>query len=241
MVRLLGDLLGFDGLTYRRASVEIGGEAFAISHRNGDDLNSTPVHIVAIDQRLDRRNGHGRRSPYSLMQEYLNRSDALWGIVTNGTHLRLLRHTVRLAKPTYLEFDLQGMIESNLYSEFVLLYRLVHATRFPPDPANPHDCLLEQYYLDGVEQDGRVREHMREGVEEGLKVLGTAFLAHPESTNLKSKVAEGRLDPEAYYRQLLRLVYRLRGCDDRRLASAHELGQLATRRRKAPPHSLVIC
>ena len=49
---------------------------------------------------------------------------------------------------------------------------------------------------------------MRKGVEECLKVLGTAFLKHPESESLRQKLSDGRLDTAGYYRQLLRLVYR---------------------------------
>ena len=62
--------------------------------------------------------------------EYLNRSYMLWGIVTNGSKLRLLRNVIRISKPTYLEFDLEGMVSGNLYSEFVLLYRLLHPPGF---------------------------------------------------------------------------------------------------------------
>jgi len=146
------ELLGFDSPIIQRASAEVGGDRYFISHRAGDFADAPPVHIVAIDQRLDRRDGPGRRSPHALVQEYLNRSDALWGIVTNGEELRLLRDTARLSKPTYLGFDLAGMMEGNLYSEFVLLYRLLHVSRFPREVASAHECLLEQYYQQGIER-----------------------------------------------------------------------------------------
>ena len=76
------------------------------------------MHIVAHDQDLDRR-GEARQSPHALVQDYLNRADALWGVVTNGRQLRLLRDSKRFAKPTYIEFDLEAMVAGNLYSEFV--------------------------------------------------------------------------------------------------------------------------
>ena len=202
------ELLGFYKLQLQRASLEAGGESFFISHLAGEDAGAPPVHIAVIDQDLDRRDG-ARRSPHALVQDYLNRSDALWGIVTNGRRLRLLRDSARLAKPTYLEFDLEGMIASNLYSEFVLLYRLLHASRFPRDGATAHECLLERYYQQGIDEGGRVRDKLRDGVQEALKIVGTAFLAHPDSGALREKFARNHIDAPRYYRQLLRLVYRL--------------------------------
>jgi hypothetical protein len=188
------ELLGFGHLVVQRTSAEAGGETFFISHRAGEDPVAPPVHIVAVDEDLDRRGATGRRSPHSAVQEFLNRSDALWGITTNGRRLRLLRDTARLARPTYLEFDLEGMVEGNLYSEFVLLYRLMHASRFPRDGASPHECLLESYYQQGIDEGGRVRDKLRDGVEEALKMLGTAFLSHPDSDELRHRFAGSSLD-----------------------------------------------
>lgn len=214
----LMERLGFE-LELQRASAEVGGQQYRISHRAGSDPDAPPVHVVAIEQELDRRNG-ARRSSHALVQEYLNRSDALWGIVTNGKRLRLLRDTTRFVKPTYLEFDLEGMIEGNLYSEFVLLYRLIHASRFPSDGAAAHECLLESYYQQGIDEGSRVRDKLRDGVEQALRVLGSAFLAHPESGPLRDKFERGQMDAPRYYRQLLRLVYRflfLMVAEERRL------------------------
>ena len=199
--------LGFQNVVFQRAATTAGNDSYAISHRVGSESDATAVHIVALDQRLDAR--EGRRSPHALVQEYLNRSDSIWAILTNGSQLRLLRDTARLAKPTYVEFDLEAMVESNLYSEFVLLYRLIHASRFRVPGAAGHECLLEHYYQQGIEQGGRVRDKLRDGVVEALNTLGSAFLSHPESSTLRARFDAGSLDAASYYRQLLRLVYRL--------------------------------
>ena len=167
----------------------------------------TPVHIVAVDQGLDERSGRGR-TPHALVQDYLNRSDSLWGMVTNGAKLRLLRDSARLSKPTYLEFNIQAMIEGNAYSEFVALYRLLHATRLPHSGMEPHECLLESYYNQGIEEGGRVREKLRDGVRNALEVLGSALVQHPDSEALREALS-GRLDDTTYYRQLLNFVYRM--------------------------------
>ena len=203
------ELLGFDHLVLQRASAEAGGETFFISHRAGEDPDAPPVHIVSLEEDLDKRGATGRLSPHAAVQGYLNRADALWGLTTNGRQLRLLRDTTRFSKPTYLEFNIEGMIDENLYGEFVLLYRLLHASRFPRDGAAAHECLLERYYQQGIDEGTRVRDKLRDGVQEALKVLGTAFLAHPDSQALRERVEAGGLDEQSYYRQLLRLVYRL--------------------------------
>ena len=216
------ELLAFPSLEYQRAAVDAGGASFPISHRTHSAENATPIHIIAVDQDIDHREG-GRRTPHALVQDFLNRSEALWGVATNGAKLRLLRNSVRLSKPTYLEFDIQAMIEGNAYSEFVVLYRLLHATRFPRDGVEPHECLLEDYYTQGIEGGGRVREKLRDGVKRALEVLGTALVRHPSSETLRNAIQAGRLDETGYYRQLLNFVYRmlfLMVAEERKLLSA---------------------
>jgi hypothetical protein len=77
-------------LAFQRAAAAAGGGTFMISHRLGVDPDASPVHIVSCEHELDRR-GDAARSAHALVQDYLNRSNALWGIVTNGMKLRLLR------------------------------------------------------------------------------------------------------------------------------------------------------
>jgi hypothetical protein len=202
-------LLGYE-LEYQPRAFEIDGLTFAISHTltpSPSATHPTPVHIVGWRQDLGRvaPSGRPRLSPHALVQEYLNRSEALWGIVTNGRVLRLLRDSTFVRRQAYLEFDLEGLFEQERFADFVLLYRLLHRTRLPAE-GRAEDCLLEKYYQHAIEQGGRVREHLREGVENCLTLLANGFLAHPQSANLRQWVQrEGAL---ALYQQLLRLVYR---------------------------------
>jgi hypothetical protein len=55
------------------------------------------------------------------LQEYLNYSDVLWGIVTNGRELRLLRNSARSSRPSYVAVDVETILDGNLYNEFVLV------------------------------------------------------------------------------------------------------------------------
>jgi hypothetical protein len=199
-------LLGYD-LDYRRAALHAGGGSFPISHVAGEEEGAPPVHIVAHDEKLDERD-KARQSPHALVQDYLNRSDSLWGVVTNGRKLRLLRDSNRFARPTYVEFDLEAMVVGNLYSEFVVLFRLVHRTRLPEGTADAHESWLERYYQQGIAEGGRVRERLSQGVHQALLTLGSGFLTHPGSAKLRDALGTS-IDEAEYYRQLLRLVYRL--------------------------------
>ena len=201
------ELLDYPELLYQQSELEAGGATFPISYLTGTWENAAPIHIVGINQSLDQRADRGR-TPHSLTQDYLNRSEALWGMVSNGAKLRLLRDSTRLSKPTYLEFDIQAMMEGNAYGDFAALYRLLHATRLPQRGMAPHECLLENYYNQGIEEGGRVREKLRDGVKTALEVLGTALVQHPENEALRETLRT-RLNQDQYYRQLLNFVYRI--------------------------------
>ena len=205
LIPFLG-LLGYE-LRYNPKSYERGGMRFGISHRAGEAEDAPPVHIVGFRRSLDRMDpgGRPRISPHALTQEFLNRSDHLWGIVTNGRVLRLLRQTSLLRRQAYVEFDLEAIFEAEgdaHFNDFVLLYRLLHRTRLPRGIADASDCWLERYYRDALEQGNRARDRLRAGVERCLELLGTGFLR-----------ANGGLpyqeDPASlFYADLLRLVYR---------------------------------
>jgi hypothetical protein len=201
--------LGWDKLSYMKSAAQVGGQTYAISHREGGD-SGIPVHIEGARVGLDSRppSGTPRISPQSLLQEYLNRTEHLWAIVTNGYRLRILRDSSRMSRPTYLEFDLQQMMQGEHFAEFQLFYKLIHRSRWPASMEAAPACLLERYYQQSIEEGGRVRDGLRDGVEEALKIFGNGFLQYPDNAELVSKIKAGKLTPELYYQELLRLVYR---------------------------------
>ena len=120
--------LGYGRLPSGR-SVQINGDSYPISHM----WERTPFHLVTFRQDLDRRSEVStavRRSPHSLMQEFLNRSDEhQWGIISNGLRLRILRDNASLSRAAYVEFDLEAMMSGELYAEFSLLWLVCHQSR----------------------------------------------------------------------------------------------------------------
>ncbi|MFF3442545.1 Eco57I restriction-modification methylase domain-containing protein [Streptosporangium sp. NPDC002721] len=198
--------LGFGDLAAVGASgipSDDGGKTFAISHRWGH----VPLHLVAWNAALDKRpGGAGTVPPQSLLQECLNRTDAqLWGVLTNGRRLRLLRDSSALATASYVEFDLEAIFDGELFSEFVLLYRLLHFTRFKVEEgAAPSTCWLEKWRIEAIASGTRALENHREGVQKAITALGTGFLKHPDNKALREN-----LDVDAFHAALLRLAYRL--------------------------------
>jgi hypothetical protein len=223
-------LLGYD-LRYNQRAQEIDGMTFLISHRAGEHEDAPPVHIASFRQELGRvpPSGRPRLAPHSLVQEFLNRTEHVWGIVTNGLTLRLLRDSTYVRRQAYVEFDLAAIFEEQRFEDFFVLYRLLHRTRLPSGIEDAEDCLLERYYKHSVDQGGRVRDRLRDGVEECIKQLGNAFLAHPANEELRRRVQLPPGDPHSItapklYAELLRLVYRflfLLVSEDRGLISAN--------------------
>lgn len=190
---------------------EVNGQTYAISHRDSD-LDGFPIHIMGFNDKLERRRSTGggpRLSPHGLVQEYLNQTDHLYGLVTNGLRLRLLRNSTRFSVLSFVEFDLQAMMEDELYADFALMYRLVHASRMPRTQNEAAEAILEHYHQQAVDAGARIRDRLRGKVEETIRILGNGFLRHPENHELRRLVANEELDSTRYYGVLLKLIYRL--------------------------------
>ncbi|GHD17023.1 hypothetical protein GCM10007147_05740 [Nocardiopsis kunsanensis] len=178
-------------------------KAFPLTHR----WAHVPIHVPTWATDLDRRpGGAGTAPPQSMVQEALNRtSDHLWAVLTNGRQLRLLRDSSSLATAAYVEFDLEAIFDGELFSEFVLLYRLLHASRFQVEEGQPPaTCRLEKWRTEAITSGTRALDQLRKGVQQAITILGTGFLKHPENTALRED-----LDTKALHGALLRMVYRL--------------------------------
>ncbi|RKR90549.1 N-6 DNA methylase [Micromonospora pisi] len=198
--------LGFGRLTEIGApgiTADDGGKTFAISHR----WNHVPLHLIPWNAILDKRSGGAGTVPaQSLVQECLNRSEShLWAVLTNGRQLRLLRDSSALATAAYVEFDLEAIFDGELFSEFVLLYRLLHVSRFDvAEGTAPSTCWLEKWRTEAIQTGIRALKQIRIGVQEAIALLATGFLQHPANDRLRKD-----LDTDALQHALLRFVYRL--------------------------------
>ncbi len=199
--------LGYGRLQTTKA-IGAGGQSYPVSHAWGN----VPIHLVSFRVDLDRRTpgaaGAARWAPHAMTQELLNRSEEhLWACVSNGLVLRVLRDNRAMTRQAYVEFDLQAMMDGEVYADFVLLYLLCHQSRVEAE--RPEACWLERWVEAAQREGTRALDQLRAGVEKALITLGSGFLAHPANEALRARLRAGELDAQGYYRQLLRLVYRL--------------------------------
>lgn len=208
---LLRDAFGYNLRPAR--PLEVDGRRYPVSFLAGNLPILVAPHTLGLDDAdasmAIEGSGSRCKTPFQAMQELLNASESLlWGIVSNGRQLRLLRDAASLTRPSFLEIDLVDLLGSKHYAEFANAWRLLHASRALTDTQNT-SCIWERWRHEGQQEGTRVRDGLRNGVEKALLTLGEGFLQHPSNDNLRAALDSGQLGRDAYFQQLLRLVYRL--------------------------------
>lgn len=188
---------------------QVGDRSFDIPFRDRsrDDL---PLVVVSFRDSLDKKpeNNRGSRSPHALLQEYLNHTEHAYGLVSNGLQLRLLRDSGRLSRLSYVEFDLQRIMDEQRYTDFALMYRLLHATRMPQRREEASTSFIEQYHQQGLADGERIREDLSKAVEKAIKAFADGFLADPRNAAYAVTLRDQQA-LDTFYHELLRLIYRL--------------------------------
>lgn len=220
LLPLLRDVLHFHDAA-RCPAIQHAGHQYAIGHAGTG--GRVPLVFAGFDQPLDsaaERFGETnpdtgktrRRSPFMLAQEALNASDAsLWAIVSNGLTLRILRDNASLTRPAYIEVDLETLFTEELLADFSTFWLVAHASRFGAAETPPTDCPWERWRAAGQQAGVTVRGKLRYQVAEALRALGTGFLSHPANGALRAALqsTQDGYDRQAFFEELLRLVYRL--------------------------------
>lgn len=197
----LAETFGFDDLTSADGVISF--------------LAGGRVPIVVVppsEEKLDRRSPtlstDRSRSPAFALQDYLNDSDnTLWGMVTNGTVIRLMRDNASLTRPAYIEVDLAAIFANEDAASFAVLWLLIHRTRFGIAGTPVTDCALERWREAGSREGEAARDRLAAQVETALKALGSGFLeANPD---LAACLKSGEINLTEWFNELLRLVYRL--------------------------------
>ena len=215
---LLTDCFGFANIA-ETGPVILSERRFPIRHASHD--GRAPIVIAPLAPAESRKAGIDeaiapfgdetrRRSATQLLQEYLNADeDALWGIASDGCTLRLMRDNVSLTRPAWIEADLEKILTEGLFADFSALWLVIHASRFGAMDASPSDCPLERWRERGRIDGSAAKEKLRLGVEAALIELGAGFLENPANADLRDALQAGKLTRQAYYEEMLRLVYRL--------------------------------
>ena len=215
---LLKDCFGFANIS-ETGPVMLSERRFPIRHASHN--GRVPIVIAPLAPAESRKAGIDeaisvfgdetrRRSASQLLQEYLNADeDALWGIASDGCTLRLMRDNVSLTRPAWIEADVEKILTEGLFADFSALWLLIHASRFGTKDASPSDCPVERWRERGRIDGSAAKEKLRLGVEAALRELGAGFLEDPANGDLRDALRTGKLTRQAYYEELLRLVYRL--------------------------------
>jgi hypothetical protein len=217
---LLRQCLGYTDLAALKEPITLDDRAFPITAMAcGGRL---PVIIAPHNLGLDDPDPHfaiigsgsRKKSAHQLAQEFLNASpECLWAIVTNGKTLRLLRDAETLTRPNFLEFDLETILREaeDRYADFSALWRILHSSRCSGGVSPSQDSQIpiwEQWKSEGHAQGLRVRDGLRDGVTQALLILGSGFLKQTDNDALRQRLHDGSLTTDAYFQQLLRLIYR---------------------------------
>jgi N-6 DNA Methylase len=216
VVDFLRQCLGYNDLAPFGSPIQLGDRGFPVTAQalSGRLPVVIAPHNLGLDDPDPRfaiiGSGSRKKSAHQLAQEFLNASpDSLWAIVTNGRILRLLRDADTLTRPNFLEFDLETILrdDQHRYADFSALWRILHSSR-AVSPDSPAACIWEQWKSEGHAQGLRVRDGLRDGVTQALLILGRGFLTQPDNTALRQRLHDGTLTTDAYFQQLLRIIYR---------------------------------
>lgn len=201
-------ILGYD-VSQSNAEI-VNDKSYAVSHR-ANNKDGFPIHIVGIQQSLDKKAdiGGARLSPHALIQEYLNNTEHLYGFTTNGAMLRVLRDATRLSRLSYIEFNLEQMMEEGLYVEFALLYRILHSSRIANKKEENAESILEWYHQEALSSGSRIRERLSQAVEQSILLLANGILENPNNEALRQEIEDNKITPHQYYLHVLRSVYRV--------------------------------
>ena len=220
MERLLQSL-GYK-LDRQVANIEVAGTGYDISY-TCPDLGNMPFVIIGENITTDgsintldkcsldyRAKGNMRKkSAHATMLEYLNATENVYGIISNGQILRIIRNSGQLVKLTYIEFDLRRMLEEDKYTEFCLMFRLLHASRFRTSGDEP--CVMERWFNMSIESGNRIRNGLSRAVQTTMETIGNAVLTSKGEGNdaLRHAFADGTMDAAKLNKELIHFIYRL--------------------------------
>lgn len=220
LLPLMRDVLHFHDAAHC-SPIEQAGHQYNIGHSGSG--GRVPLVFASFEKPLDipaERFGETnpdtgrtrRRSAFMLAQEALNACDAsLWALVSNGLSLRILRDNPSLTRPAYIEVDLEAVFTEELLGDFSALWLLAHSSRFGSPETPPADCPWERWRAAGQQAGVTVRGKLRGQVTNALRALGTGFLSHRANSTLRAALqnADSGYDRQAFFEELLRLIYRL--------------------------------
>lgn len=209
-------------LNRQNSNITVAGTGYDISY-TCPDLGNMPFVVIGENASADgsintldkcsldhRAKGAMRKkSAHATMLEYLNATENVYGVISNGQIVRLIRNSGQLVKLTYIEFDLRRMLEEDKYTEFCLMFRLLHASRFHTSDDEP--CVMERWFNMSIESGNRIRNGLSRAVQTTMETIGNAVLTSEGEGNdaLRRAFADGTMDAAKLNKELIHFIYRL--------------------------------
>jgi hypothetical protein len=208
-------------LSRQNSNVIANGNTFDISYLD-EEIDNMPFIVVgdltgdSNIETLDRntldyraKGDRKRKSPHATILDYLNSTENIYGIIANGRTIRLIRNSGQLVKLTHIEFDIQRMLEEDKYTEFCLMFRLLHSSRFRRSGDEP--CIMERWFNMSIESGNRIRAGLSDAVRRTMEIIGTAVVSGKGSGNdaVRAAYNAGELTAQSLNKELIHFIYRL--------------------------------
>lgn len=187
---------------------ELGNMPFVVIGENASaDGSINTLDKCSLDHRT--KGAMRKKSAHATMLEYLNATENVYGVISNGQIVRLIRNSGQLVKLTYIEFDLRRMLEEDKYTEFCLMFRLLHASRFHTSDDEP--CVMERWFNMSIESGNRIRNGLSRAVQTTMETIGNAVLTSEGEGNdaLRRAFIDGTMDAAKLNKELIHFIYRL--------------------------------
>lgn len=187
---------------------ELGNMPFVVIGENASaDGSINTLDKCSLDHRA--KGAMRKKSAHATMLEYLNATENVYGVISNGQIVRLIRNSGQLVKLTYIEFDLRRMLEEDKYTEFCLMFRLLHASRFRASDDEP--CVMERWFNMSIESGNRIRNGLSRAVQTTMETIGNALLTSEGESNdaLRRAFIDGTMNAAQLNKELIHFIYRL--------------------------------
>lgn len=187
---------------------------FNFSHRGWNPsahLNPPVVHIIPYGHSFDQKVETNQPCPHDAVQAYLNMNEDNWALLFNGRFLRFIRDFHHTTVKGYVEFDIEAIFTNRLYSDFQILYRFLHVSRFTlaksgkKEEDEKPDIYLEEYFKNSQKAGEKVGEDLRKNVVDAIVALGNGFLTN----ELREELKNNEQKCNVYYNEILRAIYRI--------------------------------
>lgn len=206
-------MLALDSIDCQERQYPIAFEARGLT--DAQKATNLPVALTSYVNTLDTAvsnlavtgSGYSKKSAFTLIQELLNASEEYrWGFAFNGTSIRLVRDSMSLTRPSFLEFNLQEIFANDDYAEFTHLWLVLHASRAT---LTENRTAWDIWILEGEEAGQPARDALSASITVALQELGNGFLQEPSNAKLRELLANGTFSAKEYTHELLRVMYRL--------------------------------